>query len=58
MKLDAEIIIRGKCKHCGEFFEFKEFKKHLAYEHEIYHSKFMKFKATIRKKVKKMFGEV
>lgn len=49
MKLDAELKLRGRCKHCGKSFElFKPFQNHLAYEHEIYNSKWYELKAKIR----------
>ncbi len=56
--LKAEVKLKGTCKHCGETFElFKPFEKHLAYEHGIYHSKWLKFKAAIRRVIIKIFKE-
>lgn len=54
MNFKVETKCTGRCKHCGETFElWKPFEKHLAYEHEIYHSKWYKFKAKIRKMINK-----
>lgn len=58
MKLNAEVKIKGKCKHCGKTFEmFKPFSNHLAYEHGIYHSNLYKYKAKIRRLFIKIFNK-
>lgn len=49
MKIKAEIKLKGCCKYCGKWLKFKEISNHMAYEHEIYHSNWYKFKAKIRK---------
>ncbi|MBD7916303.1 hypothetical protein H9660_14240 [Clostridium sp. Sa3CUN1] len=42
--------MKAKCKHCGRRFELhKPFGDHLAYDHDIYVSKWYRIKAKIRK---------
>lgn len=49
MKIEAEVKLKGTCKHCGKTFElYRPFEKHLAYEHGIYNSTWYKFKVKIR----------
>ncbi|MDU2169482.1 hypothetical protein [Clostridium celatum] len=55
MKIIAEVKIKGQCKHCGKLFRLdNEFNNHLAYEHEIYVSKWYMVKARLRKVINKL----
>lgn len=55
MKITAEVKIKGQCKQCGKSFKlYNEFSNHLAYEHEIYVSKWYMVKARLRKVINKL----
>ena len=58
LKVIAEVNIKGQCKHCGKSFKlWNEFSKHLAYEHEIYVSKWYMVKARVRKVLNKLLSK-
>lgn len=58
LKVIAEVKIKGQCKHCGKSFKlWNEFSKHLAYEHEIYVSKWYMVKARVRKVLNKLLSK-
>lgn len=58
MKIIAEVNIKGQCKYCGKSFKLgNKFYNHLAYEHEIYVSKWYMLKARVRKVLNKLLSK-
>jgi len=50
LKFEAEVKLSGRCKHCGKTFElYRPFSNHCAYEHGIYHSKYINLKQLLER---------
>ena len=58
LKVIAEVNIKGQCKYCGKSFKlWNDFSNHLAYEQEVYVSKWYMVKAKARKVLNKLLSK-